>query len=141
VGLTGPSSKQSALVTRLAAELPAVLRRRRRVQPVQQRQVQHRLPPEKIAQLVADYQAGIGTKELARTYQLSRYTVNQHLQRAGVPFRERGLTVEQMTEAERLYLKGWSLHRLAERYGRHDKTIWRNLKQRGVPMRAPWERL
>jgi hypothetical protein len=124
----------------LAAELPAVLRRRRRVPPAQQRQVQHRLSREKIAQLVAEYQAGIGTNELARTYRISRYTVNQHLQRAGVPFRLRGLADEQTVEAERLYLAGWSLQRLAKRYGRDDKTIWRSLKKRGVHMRRPWER-
>jgi hypothetical protein len=107
---------------------------------VRQRQVQHRLPPDKIAQLVAEYQAGTGTKALARNYHLSRYTVNQHIKRAGVPFHRRGLTKEQSTEAERLYLAGWSLHHLANRYGLADKTIWRNLKQRGVQTRSPWER-
>jgi hypothetical protein len=34
-----------------------------------------------------------------------------------------------------------ALRRLSERYGRNDEIIRRNLKKRGVRMRAPWERL
>jgi hypothetical protein len=140
VGLTGGSSKQSALVRRLAAQLPVLLGHRRSPRVVRQRQVQHRLPPDKIAHLVADYQAGSGTKELALNYRIHRDTVSRHIKQAGVPFRQLGLTDEQKVEAERLYLAGWSLQRLADRYGRDYETIRRNLKKRGVRMRSPWER-
>jgi len=49
------------------------------------RQVQRRLSPNKIAQLVADYQAGTGTEKLALDYGISRDTVSKHIKRAGVP--------------------------------------------------------
>jgi hypothetical protein len=55
---------------------------------------------------------------LALSYRISRDTIHKHIKRAGVPFHERGLTEEQKTEAERLYLFGWSLQRLADRYGK-----------------------
>ena len=98
------------------------------------------MPPDKIAQLVADYQAGTGTKALALNYRIGRDTVTRHIKRAGIPYRQLGLTEEQKVEAERLYLEGWSLRRLAERYGRDYETIRRNLKKRGVQLRNPWEK-
>jgi hypothetical protein len=53
-----------------------------------------------------------------------------------VPFHERGLTDEQKTEAERLYLSAWSLQRLADRYGKDDKTI-RRISRSGGPHALP----
>ena len=75
---------------------------------------------------------------LALSYRISRDTIHKHLKRAGVPFHERGLTDEQETEAERLYLSGWSLQRLADRDGKDDETI-RRISRSGVHMRDPWE--
>jgi hypothetical protein len=114
------------------ARLPTLCDRSRPVAIARRpaRQVQRRLPPDKIAQLVADYQAGTSTNALALNYRISRHAVSKHIKRAGVPFRQRGLPEELLVEAEWLYLSGWSLQRLAEHYGRDDETIRQNLKKR-----------
>jgi hypothetical protein len=57
--------------------------------------------------------------------------------RLGVDLRQRGLTDERVAEACRLYPEGWSLARLAERYGVDDMTVRRHLLLVGVVMRSP----
>jgi hypothetical protein len=47
-----------------------------------------RLRDEQVAALVAAYQAGDSTYDLARRYGIRRETVTRHLERAGVPRRE-----------------------------------------------------
>jgi uncharacterized protein YjcR len=45
-----------------------------------------------------------------------------------------------LAEAVRLYGEGWSLQRLAERYGCDPETVRQQLRSSGVQMRKPWER-
>ncbi len=79
------SSKQNALFRRLAAELPALLRRRpKQAKPQTQRKAQRRLTPEQVAQLVREYEAGDDIRALAARWGLHRTTVAAHLGRAGV---------------------------------------------------------
>ncbi len=67
--LTGGSSNQSALLKRLAEELPALLSRRKpRVKPAKQRHMQRRLTPEQVAQLVSRYEAGDDMAVLANRW-------------------------------------------------------------------------
>ena len=94
MALTGASSNQLAQVRRLAATLSALLHRRPRAQPVRQRQIQRRLPPDQVEQLVAEYQAGDDMHELADRWGLHRTTVAGHLRRAGVALRRRGIPTE-----------------------------------------------
>jgi predicted DNA-binding protein YlxM (UPF0122 family) len=75
---------------------------------------------------------------LALSYRISRDTIHKHIKRAGVPLHKCGLTNEQKNEAERLYLSGWSLQRLADRNGKDDETICRISRSR-VHMGDPWE--
>ncbi len=140
VALTGGSSKQSALVRRLAAALPLLLKRRARVKSVRQRQVQRRLTAEQVEQLVCAYQAGASMKELAARWRLHRTTVASQLRLAGVALRRQGIPAEQLGEAVRLYVEGWSCQRLAERYRCDDETVRQALKRAGVTLRRPWER-
>ncbi len=55
--------------------------------------------------------------------------------------RRQGMSEDQVRQAVRLYGEGWSLQRLAERYGCDDETVRTHLKQTGVRMRRPWERV
>ncbi len=80
-------------------------------------------------------------RELAVRWQVHRTTVAGHLRRAVVELRRQGLSEEQLGEAVRLYGEGWSLQRLAERYGCDPETARAYLKRVGVRMRWPWERL
>ncbi|WP_201733703.1 hypothetical protein [Acidithrix sp. C25] len=48
------------------------------------KQVQHRLDPDEVIELIETYQAGILVKELAKCYQIDRRTVSAILKRQGV---------------------------------------------------------
>jgi DNA-directed RNA polymerase specialized sigma24 family protein len=111
-----------------------------RSKTMQKRQVQRRLTPEQVEQLVLDYQAGNSMQKLARSWHLHRTTVAEHLRRAGVAVRQRGIPIAQLGEAGRLYGEGWSCQRLAERYRCDEETVRQALKQHKVQMRKPWER-
>jgi DNA-binding IclR family transcriptional regulator len=86
------------------------------------------------------YRAGKATKELADRFGLHRATVTNILHRLGVEPRQFGLSDEEVAEGCRLYPEGWSLARLADRYGVDDMTVRRYLLQAGVVMRSPHDR-
>jgi hypothetical protein len=98
------------------------------------------VPPDKIAQLVADYQAGTSTNALALNYRISRDTVSKHIKRAGVPFRQRGLPEELWSKLNGFTWPAGACSDLLSTNGRDDETIRQNLKKRGVRMRSPWEK-
>jgi hypothetical protein len=54
--------------------------------------------------------------------------------------RNRGMNEQEIVEAARLYRQGWSLARLGGHFGVDGATVWRDLRQRGVLMRKPYER-
>lgn len=140
VAPTVGSSKQNALLRRLAEELPALLRRRLRTQAVRQRQAQRRLTSEQVDQLVAQYQAGDDMAVLATRWGLHRTTVASHLRRAGVERRRQGVPSERADDVAQLYGEGWPLQRIAERYSCDAETVRQSLKRSGVSLRRPWER-
>jgi lambda repressor-like predicted transcriptional regulator len=143
VALTGSSSKQQTLVSRLAARLATALvatsTDHRQGPPVRQRQTQRRLTAEQTQQVTDEYEAGASMKELAARWDLHRTTVAAQLRQAGVQLR-RQASDTLLDEAIRLYNDGWSCRRLAERYGCDAETVRQTLKQAGVRLRAPWER-
>ena len=73
VELTGQSSNQNALFSRLAEALPALLRRKKpKAKLARQRQVQRRLTAHQVEQLVAEYQSGADMAVLAARWSLRR---------------------------------------------------------------------
>lgn len=140
MALRGGSSNHASLFRRLADSLPALLCQRMQSKTTRKRQVQRRLTPERAGRLVAEYQAGDSMQQLARRWRLHRTTVAEHLRRAGVSVRRRGIVDSQLDEAVRLYRAGWSCQRLAERYDRDDETIRQALRRVGITLRKPWER-
>jgi hypothetical protein len=78
------------------------------------RQVQRRLTPEQVEQLVVEYQSGKSMQELARSWHYGT-TVAEHLRRASVSIRQRGIPPESVDESIGLYMAGWPCRRLAER--------------------------
>ncbi len=141
VGLTGGSSKETPLLRRLAAELPAQLRHRApRSKPVKPRQVQRRPTPDQLDHLVRQYEVGDDMKVLAAGWSVYRATVAAQLQRAGVTLRRTGLPGDRLDEAVRLYGEGSSCQRLAERYACDNETVRQAPKREGIKLRAPWER-
>ena len=141
VALTGGSSNQAPRLRQLAGELSSLLRRRlRKAKRSKPRQAQHRLTSKHRDQLVAEYLSGASMLALAKRWGLHRTTVAEHLRRAGVGIRQRGIPAEKLNEAIRLYTEGWSCQRLAERYDCDDETVRQTLKRAGTTLRAPWER-
>jgi hypothetical protein len=77
VALTGASSEQKTLFSRLAASQPALMATStdyRQGPPVRQRQTQRRLTAEQVQLLVADYKAGTSMKKLTARWDLHRTT-------------------------------------------------------------------
>jgi DNA-directed RNA polymerase specialized sigma24 family protein len=141
VALTGGSSNHASLLRRLATDLTTLLRRRPRQHKHRNpRQVQRRLRPRQVEQLVAEYETGASIQALAKRWRLHRTTVAEHLHRADVEIRQRGIPTDQRYEVIRLYEKGWSCLRLAERFDCDDETVRQTLKRAGVKLRPPWER-
>jgi len=93
------------------------------------------LKPAEVDALVAGYEAGETTKELAAEYGIHRVTVSSHLRRAGIPLRRSGLNAAQIAEAADLYRAGYSSERIAERFGVNADTVIRALRRAGVAIR------
>lgn len=138
--LTGASSNQAKLIRKLAAALPSLLQRDLEPpDPLPQVRGKH-LRDERLAELLADYAAGLNMRPLAHKYGIHRFTVAAHLRRAGIELRYQGLSDDQVREAAQRYRDGWSLQRLAERYDCTAETVRQALKAERVVMRKPWER-
>jgi transposase-like protein len=99
------------------------------------KQVQRRLQPDEILDLVAAYQAGTTITDLAKQFQIHPMTVTAHLQRQGVKLRQRGLTQAQIEEAAKLYADGWSLTRIGNHFGVYPHSVRYRLRQAGVQLR------
>lgn len=81
----GTSSHRKKRLARLAAGLPGLLGVAPQPQQIVERQRQpHRLSPDQVDQSVADYQAGVSFKALARKYAVHTMTVKAHLLRSGI---------------------------------------------------------
>jgi DNA-directed RNA polymerase specialized sigma24 family protein len=96
----------------------------------------HRLNPSQQAQLMAQYQNGMSTRELARLFEINRHTVAKHLRRGGVVVRPQlKMTPHRVQQATRLYADGQSLATIGEHLGVDASTIHKALKRAGVNMR------
>ena len=76
-----------------------------------------RLRPERVAQLLADRDAGFTLEHLASKYGIARQTVIDHCKRAGRARQVRALDADEAREAARLYETGLSLVAVGERLG------------------------
>ena len=72
---------------------------------------------------------------LAKAFTIDRRTVSAILERHGVQRRYNLLETEAVAEAARLYEAGWSLARLADRFGVTAKTVHNAFIKAGVPRR------
>jgi DNA-directed RNA polymerase specialized sigma24 family protein len=140
VVLTGSSSKQSALVNRLSAALPTLLRRRTRKQSPRRRQAQRRLTTKQAQRLTAEYENGASMKELAKRWSLHRTTVAAQLRQAGIRLRRQGIPDALLDEVIQRYDEGWSCQQLAKHYECDAETVRQKLKRAGLTLRKPWDR-
>lgn len=117
--LTGGSWKHEALFRRLAAQLPDLLSEPTNTKRKHSsyRQMQRRLTPERVDQMVADYLAGASASVVAMNYGIHPHTAVAHIKRAGVALRRAGLDATQQDEAVRLYVAGHSMKEIGKRLG------------------------
>jgi lambda repressor-like predicted transcriptional regulator len=90
--------------------------------------------------LVSGYREHVPVKELARHYGISRQTVNAVLRRHWVEPHQLGLSPAEVADATQLYRDGWSLAKLAQKFGVDGMTVRRYLLLAGVVMREPNDR-
>ena len=103
--------------------------------------VHRRLSPDTIQQLITDYQSGTPSTQLMLTYNLGKGTVLRLLRTHGVQLRNQRMTPEHIEQAIQLHGQGLSLVAVGEQLGYDHGTIWRALKQAGVPRRDSHGRL
>lgn len=99
-------------------------------------QSQRRLSPEELDDLVSAYVAGATVKDLATRFGVHRHTIAAHLDRAGVPRHQNGLTTSQVAEAAQLYDTGWSLAKIADYFSVQPTTIYYWLRKEGIQIRS-----
>ncbi|MCA1604115.1 MAG: hypothetical protein LC775_01195 [Acidobacteria bacterium] len=88
--------------------------------------------------LVAAYHDGATVYDLARQFGIHRTTVGKHLRARGVYTTPLALVPGDVPVAADLYRHGWSLARIAEKYGTTAGTVRTRLLEVGVRMRRPW---
>jgi len=99
------------------------------------KQVQRRLGPDDIDELVAIYQAGATLREVAAQFGVNRTTASKHLERRGVRRRRRSLEPAEQAEAMTLYQAGHSVAEVGKRLGFDGGTIWLALRKAGLQLR------
>ena len=103
------------------------------------RRVARRLSRKTIAQLLADYQAGASTRELAMTCGISKTSVQRLLHEHGLTLRHQGLSATQVGEATDLYRAGGSVAQVASNLGLSPSSVYDALKRSAVEMRSAHE--
>jgi len=99
------------------------------------RQIHHRLTTDDTKRLIDLYTQGELIDDLVTQFHISRTTVMEHVERAGVP--RRNLLTRRLEEAQQLYDQGWSLARIGQHLGVNASTVWRTFRKAVLPMRDP----
>jgi hypothetical protein len=88
-----------------------------------------------LADIIAKYECGASTKQLAGQYGLSKSRKSAGLRTHGVTLRRQGLTDQPVIEAANFYTADRSLAWLAVRYSVSPMTVSRALRHHGVTLR------
>jgi len=109
----------------------------RPVPPDGSRQVQRRLPPAEIEELVAGYLAGATAVVLAAKHSIHRTTVLILLERHRVSRRGRVLNSDLIERAVSLYASGLSCASIGKELQVNSETVRQALLKAGIAMRRP----
>lgn len=91
------------------------------------------MSPAVVAELVADYEAGMSTPKLCKRYGLSKTSVLKLLREAGMKTRQRGLNDQQVAQAVELYNQGHSYAEIGRRLGKAKSSV-REVLRRNIPI-------
>jgi predicted DNA-binding antitoxin AbrB/MazE fold protein len=86
-------------------------------------------------ELIAQYEAGVPTLELARRYGLHRGSASEILKEAGVLKPRQALSLEQVELAVQLRAQGRFYRQIAERFGVDTETVRRAVLKARSPRR------
>jgi Transposase and inactivated derivatives len=96
---------------------------------------QTRLTPERRAELVADYEAGMPVRAICAKYGVHRGTISALARRAGVAARRPGLTDAEQTQAASFYAGGMTLMQVARHMRISDEAVRRAVLAEGGHLR------
>ena len=99
------------------------------------RQIQRRLKPDEIDQLLSAYLAGDLVADIAARFGVSRTTVHDHVGHRGLRRRRDGWTDQQLRAASGLYAQGASLVAVGHRFGVDASTVRNRFRRSGIPIR------
>ena len=88
-----------------------------------------------VADIVARYEAGETTQQIASRHEISKTRVSTILREKGIVIRRQGLTTEQAREAATLYMAGKSLAWIGAHFGVSYTTVATELRKQGVQLR------
>lgn len=103
--------------------------------PLQPRTLRFRLDDTERTRLVADYEAGIPTTQLAANYDLAKASVLRLLRSSNVTVRRQGLNCDEAAQAQVLYESGLSLAAVGDQLGLAPTSVSRALVRAGVTLR------
>jgi uncharacterized protein (DUF433 family) len=107
----------------------------RLVAPGRPKQVQRRLRPHEVEELIEAYQAGATVYELGAHFGMNRKSVSIILEREGIPRRYNLLTGPDLERAVELYGQGDSLATIGAVFDINPSTVRKALLEAGVGMR------
>jgi hypothetical protein len=97
--------------------------------------LERRLNADTQQQLLADYQAGVSARQLAKRYRLSRSSIRVLLRASGMPQRYQAMTDAETEQAVELYVGGLTIAEVAAKLERPWSTVQTALGRRGIVMR------
>jgi hypothetical protein len=100
------------------------------------RKLRKRPPKSVVAEMVSAYQAGVSTRQLTRKYDIPKTSVLTILHAEGVVRAHQRITEQQIQRATYLIASGKSVTVTAQELGVAPRTLYSQLKQRGLPTRA-----
>lgn len=100
-----------------------------------------RLEPDVLARLIADYESGVSSTELQRTYRLSKGSVLKLLGESGVAKRRKPLAEDEVAGMSELYTQGCTIREIAAEVGHAKTTVQDALERSGVEMRPAARRV
>jgi hypothetical protein len=100
------------------------------------RMLRGRLPKSVVSKIVAEYQAGSSSLELAAKYDIPKSSLLVMLKREGVVRTAERISNEQIEEASRLIQQGKSVAIAATELDIAVRSLYHQLKVRGLPTKA-----
>jgi hypothetical protein len=98
--------------------------------PWEPQALNRRLPADELAQIIEEYQAGIGATTLALVHGVSENGLRAQLTRSGVKIRPLGkVSVDDVAEMARLRANGWTYKAIGEKFGITRTAVSLRLKE------------